>query len=322
MSERQFKNRIVLAPMAGVTDSVFRRICFDFGCDMAVTEMVSAKAVCYGDEKTYSLARIDRREKLTALQIFGHEEEIMAEAAARLLEYAEKDGTAKMPCAVDINMGCPVKKIVSNGEGSALMKNPELIYRITKAVKSAVGIPVSVKIRSGYSKETVNACEAAMAAESGGAYMICVHGRTREQMYSGKADYSIIGDVKKSVGVLVYGSGDIYSASDAEKMLAVSKCDGIMAARGAMGNPWIFRELKAFFDGTEYTAPTPSDRITLALKHTREAVDCYGEECAIREMRKHIAWYLSGIRGAAGARNAVNFANSYEEIEQILSGLI
>jgi tRNA-dihydrouridine synthase B len=316
------QNRIMLAPMAGVTDSIFRRICFDFGCEMAVTEMISAKAVCFGDDKTFSLARIDKNEKMTALQIFGHEEDVMAEAAIRLLEHAERDSQAKLPCAVDINMGCPVKKIVSNKEGSALMRDPELVYRIVKSVAEAVGIPVSVKIRSGYSKDETNACEVAMAAESGGACMIGVHGRTREQMYSGKADYEIIGKVKKSVSVPVFGSGDIYSADDAKTMLDVSGCDGVMAARGAMGNPWIFAELSSLLFGTEYRAPSVREKIDVALRHAETAVREYGETRAIREMRKQIAWYLSGVRGAATARNAVNFANSLDEVKQILNQLI
>lgn len=318
----ELENRIILAPMAGVTDSIFRRICFEYGCEMAVTEMISAKAVCYGDDKTFSLARIDRREGPTALQIFGHEEDIMAEAAAKLFEYARHDEGAAVPCAIDINMGCPVKKIVSNGEGSALMRDPELVYRIVKAVKGAVDIPITVKIRSGFSRDNINAVEVAEAAESGGAAAIGVHGRTREQMYSGKADYSIIGEVKKSVGVPVFGSGDIYSASDAERMQSESGCDGVMAARGAMGNPFIFAELKAFFEGREYVSPTPEEKISVALRHAQMAVDEYGEERAIREMRKQIAWYTAGIRGASGARNAVNFANTLDEMKKILSSLI
>ncbi len=317
----ELKNGIIIAPMAGVTDSIFRRICFQFGCEMAVTEMISAKAVCFGDEKTFSLARIDRREGPTALQIFGHEENIMAEAAVKLLEHAGRDEGAASPCAIDINMGCPVKKIVSNGEGSALMRDPELVYRIVKAVKKAVDIPVTVKIRSGFSRDDLNACEIAEAAESGGVSMIGVHGRTREQMYSGKADYSVIGDVKRCVVVPVCGSGDIYGASDAERMLLQAGCDGVMAARGAMGNPFIFAELRAFFEGREYTAPTPEEKISVALRHAQMAVDEYGEERAIREMRKQIAWYTAGIRGASGARNAVNFANTLDEVKRILYSL-
>ncbi len=322
LGNTELKNGIILAPMAGVTDSIFRRICFEYGCEMSVTEMISAKAVCYGDDKTFSLARIDRREGPTALQIFGHEEDVMAEAAATLLEHAGRDEGAASPCAIDINMGCPVKKIVSNGEGSALMRDPELVYRIVKAVKGAVDIPVTVKIRSGFSRENINAVDVAQAAESGGAAAIGVHGRTREQMYSGKADYSIIGEVKKSVGVPVFGSGDIYSASDAERMQSESGCDGVMAARGAMGNPFIFAELKSFFEGREYILPTPEEKISVALRHTEMATVEYGEERAIREMRKQIAWYTAGIRGASGARNAVNFANTLDEVKRILYSLL
>ncbi len=322
LGNTELKNGIILAPMAGVTDSIFRRICFEYGCEMAVTEMISAKAVCFGDDKTFSLARIDRREGPTALQIFGHEGNVMADAAAKLLEYARKDEGAAVPCAIDINMGCPVKKIVSNGEGSALMQDPELVYRIVKAVNEAVDVPVTVKIRSGFFKDNINAVEVAQAAESGGASMIGVHGRTREQMYSGKADYTVIGEVKRCVSVPVFGSGDIYGAHDAERMLRESGCDGVMAARGAMGNPFIFAELKAFFEGGEYTLPTTEEKIAVALRHTEMATAEYGEERAIREMRKQIAWYTAGIRGASGARNAVNFANTLDEVKRILYSLI
>lgn len=313
------KNGLILAPMAGVTDAVFRTLCFRFGCEYAVTEMVSAKAVCFGDGKTASLARIAPEDGPTAIQIFGHEEEIMARATALLLERTAAAGE-RLPAAMDINMGCPVKKIVSNGDGSALMRDPELVFRIVRAVKRETDLPVTVKIRSGFSAACINAVEVAQAAEAGGAAMIAVHGRTREQMYGGRADGDILRRVKEAVSVPVCGSGDVYGAADYLRLRALG-CDGVMAARGAMGNPWIFAELAACAEGRDYTPPGRNEKLALAEEHAARAAALYGEERGIPELRKQMSWYLTGMPGAAAARVRINAATTLAQLLDILSSL-
>lgn len=319
IGDTTLKNGLILAPMAGVTDTVFRTLCFRLGCEYAVTEMVSAKAVCFGDGKTGALARIDPEEGPTALQIFGHEEETMARATALLLEQAAVSG-GKLPAAIDINMGCPVKKIVSNGDGSALMRNPDLVFGIVGAVRRETALPVTVKIRSGYSADRINAVEVAQAAQAGGAAMIAVHGRTREQMYGGKADDGILRRVKAAVSVPVCGSGDVYGAADFLR-LKTAGCDGVMAARGAMGNPWIFAEMAACAEGRTYVPPGKNERLTLAAEHAARAVALYGEERGIPELRKQMSWYLTGMPGVAAARVRINAAVSLTQLLDILSSL-
>ncbi|MBE6547717.1 MAG: tRNA dihydrouridine synthase DusB [Ruminococcaceae bacterium] len=318
----------MLAPMAGVTDKAFRKICRECGAEFTVSEMLSAKALCYEqlskkekfESKTAPLASLDCDEHPSAVQIFGCEPSFMAEAAARLEEMDYKGCTSKIrPAAIDINMGCPVHKIVSNGEGSALMKNPELAAEIVRAVKGALKeIPVTVKIRAGFSNDNKNAVEMAQAVADAGASMICVHARTREQMYNPGIDLEIISRVKQAVSVPVVGNGDIYCAADALNMLSQTGCDGVMIARGARGNPWIFEEIAASLDGYEYTPPTFETRMSAIIRQMRMMVEEKGERVAAAEAKKHVAWYIKGIRDAANLRDRVMKSDSIDELEKII----
>ncbi len=311
----KFDRGIFLAPMAGVTDYSMRMLCHRMGAQMSVTEMLSAKALHYGDEKTEDLAKFDSLTSPCSIQIFGHEPEIMAEAAAMLEKRFE-------PHMIDINMGCPVKKIVSNGEGSALMKDPALAEEIVKAVRSAISIPLSVKIRAGWDEKSKNAVTLACRLEKAGADMICVHGRTKSQMYNPGVDLDIIKDVKNAVSVPVLGNGDIYTAADAVRMMEYTGCDGIMVARGAYGNPWIFREITSALEGKEYTAPSVAERIGVAKEHLTMLIEDKGEYTGIREARKHLAWYLKGMRSATTARVDINHSESADEVIDILDGIL
>ncbi len=311
----KFKHGIFLAPMAGVTDYSMRVLCHRMGAEMSVTEMLSAKALHYGDEKTENLAKFDAFTSPCSIQIFGHEPDIMAEAAAMLEKRFE-------PHMIDINMGCPVKKIVSNGEGSALMRDPDLAEEIVKAVSSTIKIPLSVKIRAGWDEKSKNAVEFACRMEKAGADMITVHGRTKSQMYNPGIDLDIIKDVKKAVTVPVLGNGDIYTSSDALHMIEYTGCDGIMVARGAYGNPWIFKEISCALDGKEYTPPSVGERISVAKEHLSMLIENKGEYTGIREARKHLAWYLKGMRGAAPARVEINAAESYDTVVAILDRIL
>lgn len=328
LGETFIKHGLVLAPMAGATDYAFREVCRAHGASLVVSEMVSAKALCYEQRckkknadmisRTAPLAAVRSEELPMAIQIFGSEPEFMAEAAA-LLESGEYFGcksTAK-PTAIDINMGCPVAKVVSNGEGSALMKDIPLAARIVRAVSDSVKLPVTVKIRAGWDKDSINAPELAKALEDSGAAMICVHGRTREQFYEPSADYGVIADVKKAVKIPVVGNGDVCSAADAVRMKEVTGCDGIAVGRGALGNPWIFEEIIAATRGEEFKRPSMVERMKVAMIQTERMCSLKGEYVAVREARKHVSWYISGIRGAAEARNRINTAESLEEIRKI-----
>lgn len=266
-----FEGNVFLAPMAGVTDIVFRKICKGMGADLTYTEMVSAKALYYGSENTEELMKISDEEEYAAVQMFGSEPDIMAKAC-------EKFNEDDKICIIDINMGCPAHKIVKNGEGSALMKSPKLAYEIVKAVKKASNKPVTVKFRKGFDEDNINAVEFAKVIEDAGADMITVHGRTRAQMYEGKADWDIIKAVKKSVSIPVIGNGDIVSGEDAVRMLEYTNCDGVMVARAAMGNPWIFREIKAAINSTQIIKPTPVEKLDMCIFHYKEAVKYYGEK--------------------------------------------
>lgn len=309
---------LFLAPMAGFSDRAMRRVCHLMGAEYSVTEMISAKAVTFGDKKTFSLAKIRADEGPVALQIFGSEPDVMGRAAEILSKREWGEGYVS-PSAIDINMGCPVHKIFSNGEGSALMRDPELIYRIVRAVKGSTDLPVTVKHRTGISADSINAVECALAAEAGGAELVTVHGRTKAQMYSGCVDRETIKKVKQSVHIPVIANGDILSARDALSMLKETEADGIAIGRGAVGNPFIFKEIKSIFDGEEYTEPTLDEKVEIALLQLRLSIEDKGERIAVPEARKQIAMYLRSFRGAAAIRAEINRALTYSEIEKILT---
>lgn len=314
----ELRHGLFLAPMAGFSDRAMRRVCHLMGAEYSVTEMISAKAVTFGDKKTFSLAKIRADEGPVALQIFGSEPDVMGRAAEILSNRAWGEGYVS-PSAIDINMGCPVHKIFSNGEGSALMRDPELIYRIVRAVKGSTDLPVTVKHRTGISADSINAVECALAAEAGGAELVTVHGRTKAQMYSGCVDRETIKKVKQSVHIPVIANGDILSVNDAVTMLDETGADGIAIGRGAVGNPFIFKEIKSIFDGEEYTEPTLDEKVEIALLQLRLSIEDKGERVAVPEARKQIAMYLHSFRGAAAIRAEINRALTYSEIEKILT---
>lgn len=300
---------VCLAPMAGVTDSTFRKICKGFGADFMTTEMVSAKGLYYKSKKTASLMEISDEEKPCAIQFFGSDAEIMAETAPIL----ERFGAA----AIDINMGCPMPKIVGNGDGAALMKDPELAGRIVAAVRKAVNIPVTVKIRKGWDGNTC--AEFAKVLEANGADGITVHARTKEQLYSGKADLDAIKEVCSAVSIPVIGNGDIFSAYDAKNMLDFTGCDGVMVGRGALGNPFIFKQIKELFrTGTVKFSPTPYEKLETALFHAKALCADKGGHLGVLEARKHIAWYVKGIKHANSIKSDVFAAQSLEDVTKIL----
>ena len=309
---------IALAPMAGFSDYAMRRISFEYGAEYSVTEMVSAKATVYGDKKTLALAKITKAESPTALQIFGSEPSVMAEAAA-ILSSPVGDGVA--PVAIDINMGCPVHKIYSNGEGSALMKKPKLIYDITRAVVSAISLPTTVKIRLGVDSEHINAVECALAIEEAGAAAITVHGRTKAQLYSGKADMKEVEKVKKSVHIPLFANGDILTAEDGIRVLSETGADGIMIGRGAVGNPFIFSEIIAALKGEVFAKPTLEERKSAALTQLDYAINNKGETVAVREARGQLAKYFHSFRGCAELRAKINRSTTRAEIEAAISEL-
>lgn len=311
----EIKYGLMLAPMAGFTDRAMRFVCHKYGSEYSVSEMVSAKAVCFKDKKTHALARIMADEGPCAVQIFGSEPDIMARAA-EVLVHGEEGGVP--PVAIDINMGCPVAKVFTNGEGSALMKNPDRIYEIVKATVGSVDIPVTVKLRAGVDKESVNAVECAQAAESAGAALVAVHGRTRAEMYSGKADLEIIRKVKQSLHIPVIANGDITSGDDALTALSVTGADGIMIGRGAIGNPFVFSEIKSKLSGGAFSEPSTEEKIEVALLQLSLAIEEKGEGIAVREARKQIALYLRFFKGAALIRAEINRAETYSEVERAM----
>ncbi len=302
------KSLIMLAPMAGVTDGAFRYVCSMYGANYAVTEMVSAKAVCFGDKKTASLATLYEGEK-AAIQIFGSDPDYIARAAKQLLQYG--------PMAIDINMGCPVPKCVKSGEGSALMKNPALCGEIVKAVVAAVDVPVTVKMRTGFNAASKNAVEVALRCEEAGASLICVHGRTREQMYSGRAETETIKAVKEAVGVPVIANGDVVDGKSAACMLKETGCDGIAIGRGALGKPWLFAEVAAYLNGEEYAEPTNAQKLETLTTHLYRMLDIKGEYLAAMEARKHLAWYSKGLHGSAAIRRKANGVSTMEEAIEV-----
>lgn len=304
---------VILAPMAGITDLPFRLLCREQGADVVVTEMISAKALYYGNRNTVPLMRFEEEEKPVGVQIFGSDPVLMGEQAHRI----EDRGFA----FIDINMGCPVPKIVNNHEGSSLMLRPDLAGRIVEEVVRQVSLPVTVKFRKGFDEDHVNAPQFARILEEAGASAITVHGRTRSQYYGGRADWDIIRRVKETVSIPVIGNGDIFSGEDGVRMRDYTGCDGLMVGRGARGNPWLFRELQAALAGeTLPERPSKEEVVAMVLRQTRLAAACKGEYTAIREMRKHVAWYTAGMRGAARMREAVNHVNSVREIEELFAG--
>lgn len=308
------ENNIILAPMAGVTDLPFRLLCKEQGCGLIYTEMVSAKAVYYNNKNTKDLLRVLPQERPVALQLFGSEAGLMADMAAKL-----EDGPYDI---FDINMGCPVPKVVNNHEGSALMKEPALVGEIVSKMVKAVKKPVTVKIRKGFDDDHINAVEIAKIAEDAGASAVAVHGRTRQQYYAGKADWDIIRQVKEAVGIPVIGNGDIFKAEDAAAMMKLTGCDAVMIGRGARGNPWIFSQINAYLnDGTKPGKPSMDELKKMVLKHTDLQIKYKGENTAIREMRKHIAWYTAGYPNSAALRAKVNEAQSRDDIEKLLDGM-
>lgn len=313
--------KLILAPMAGFTDSPFRLMCFEGGCDYGVSEMISSKALTYRDRKTSELAALPKGDTPTAIQLFGHEPETMAEAA-KMIATGSFEGCryTEMPVAVDINMGCPVKKIALSGDGSALMKDPALCRRIVYAVKNKISLPVTVKIRAGWDKNSKNAVEVARACADGGADAVAVHARTREELYNPGIDMDIIARVRDALPpeIPVIGNGDITDGVSAEKMLRETSCDGLMIGREALGNPWIFSEIKAHLRGEDYTPPTREMRIAAAISLVSAVVSLKGEDRGIREARGRAAHFIKGMRGSAEVRAALNSAKSLEEFKNIL----
>ena len=303
---------VILGPMAGFTDMPFRALCIEQGASFTYTEMISAKALYYKNRNTLPLLKTGENERPVAVQLFGNEPELLADEAAKL-----EEGPYDV---FDINMGCPVQKVVGNGEGSALMRDPQLVEKIISTMAKRLTKPVTVKIRKGFNDNEVNAVEIARIAEGAGAQAIAIHGRTREEFYHGKADWEIIRQVKEAVKIPVIGSGDIYSGPDAKRMLDETGVDAVMIARGARGNPWIFHQIKTFLEtGAKEERPSLSEVREMVMKHVRLMIDFAGEEAAIRQMRKHVGFYVTGYHDATRMRREINRCTSYKEFADTLT---
>lgn len=306
----EIKGHAALAPMAGVADRAFRRLCADFGAAYVVGEMVSCKGLCFGDRKSEELLALDDEARPAGVQLFGDDPAVMAEAARRAM--------AARPDVIDINMGCPAPKIAGNRCGSALMRDPALCERIVAAVAAAVPVPVTAKIRKGYARDSVNAVEVALACEAGGAAAVTVHGRTRDQMYAPPVDREIIRQVKRALRIPVIGNGDVTDAREAAAMLEETGCDMVMVGRGALGAPWVFAEIEAYLTYGQLLPPPPvTRRMTVLRRQAALAVAYKGERVALREMRKHAAWYMRGLRGAAGLRAAAGQISSLTDLDAL-----
>ncbi len=304
---------VFLAPMAGVSDYPYRQIVRDMGCQLVYTEMISAKGYIYGNKKTEELLEFNKNSGKIGVQIFGEEADIIAEAAQKIEERYRPD-------LIDINIGCPAKKIVKTGAGSALMKNSELVYEIVSSAVKNIETPVTVKIRSGWNKKNINAVEIAKIAELAGASAVAVHGRTREQFYKGEADWTIIKSVSENIDIPVIGNGDVFSGEDAEKMMKQTSCQAVMIGRAAQGNPWIFREIISYlYKNKKIDRPEPAEIIDMAVKHLKKSVEYYGEKHGVPIIRKHISWYLKGLPNASKIKNRINQIKEKKKLITLLN---